>query len=177
MSRVGKNPVSLPSGVSVKSEAGLITVTGSKGSLNITYPKDVLIDVTDNEVKVSPANDSKLARALWGTFRSQINNMVIGVSQGFVKNLEIKGVGYRASIQGSILTLALGYSHEIKFVIPKDITISVDKQTLLKVEGIDSQKVGQIASELRSLRKPEPYKGKGVRYSDEYVRIKEGKKK
>jgi large subunit ribosomal protein L6 len=177
MSRVGKNPVILPSGVTARKELDVLTVKGVKGDLSISCPKDVVIDLTDTEVCVSPANESKLSRALWGTFRSRINNMVIGVSQGFVKSLEIKGVGYRASIQGNLLTLALGYSHEIKFVVPDDITITVDKQTSLKVEGIDSQKVGQIASQLRALRKPEPYKGKGVRYTDEYVRIKEGKKK
>ncbi len=177
MSRVGKNPVSIPDGVQVKKDGNIVTVTGKKGELSLPFTKDVSVDIEDGQVVVSPADQTKKSRALWGTFRSRINNMVIGVSEGFTKELEVKGVGYRAAVQGNILTLALGYSHDIKFVIPEDINITVDKQTSLKVEGVDNQKVGQIAAELRSLRKPEPYKGKGVRYSDEYVRIKEGKKK
>lgn len=177
MSRVGKNPIVIPDAVQVEKNDFIVTVKGKKGELSIATTKDVSVEIEQEQVVVSPVGQSKKARALWGTFRSRINNMTIGVSEGFEKSLEIKGVGYRAAVQGNILTLALGYSHDIKFVIPDDISISVDKQTSLKIEGIDNQKVGQIAAELRSLRKPEPYKGKGVRYSDEYVRIKEGKKK
>lgn len=177
MSRVGKLPVTIPSGVNITLDSDNIVVKGAKGELSMFTSKEVDIVQQDGTIIVSPANKTKKSRAMWGTMRSCIQNMVQGVTEGFSKSLDIKGVGYRASISGNILTLALGYSHDIKFVIPDDIKVVVDKQTNIVISGINIQKVGQIAAELRALRKPEPYKGKGVRYSDEYVRIKEGKKK
>lgn len=177
MSRVGKLPITIPAGVDITLADSVIKVKGAKGELSLPFTKDVEVSKEDGQVFVKPANQTKRSRALWGTIRSRINNMVKGVTDGFTKNLEVKGVGYRAALQGDILTLALGYSHDIKFVVPDDITVKVEKQTGISIFGIDNQKVGQIAAELRSLRKPEPYKGKGVRYADEYVRIKEGKKK
>jgi large subunit ribosomal protein L6 len=177
MSRVGKLPVALPAGVDVMLDEASIVVKGSKGQLSMPLTKDVVVTKEGNAILVQPVDDSRRSRSMWGTVRNRIQNMVTGVTKGWVKNLEIRGVGYRAAINGNILSLSLGYSHEIKFVVPKDITVKVDKQTALEVAGIDNQKVGQIAAEIRALRKPEPYKGKGVRYSDEYVRIKEGKKK
>jgi large subunit ribosomal protein L6 len=177
MSRVGKLPVALPSGVDVVLDEVSIVVKGSKGQLSMPLTKDVLVTKEGGAVLVKPFDDSRRSRSMWGTVRNSIENMVTGVTKGCVKNLEIRGVGYRASINGNLLTLSLGYSHEIKFVVPNDISIKVEKQTLIEVAGIDNQKVGQIAAEIRALRKPEPYKGKGVRYANEYVRIKEGKKK
>jgi large subunit ribosomal protein L6 len=177
MSRVGKLPVALPVGVDVVLDETSIVVKGSKGQLSMPLTKDVVVTKDGAAVVVKPFDDSRRSRSMWGTVRNSIENMVTGVTKGCVKNLEIRGVGYRAAINGNLLTLSLGYSHEIKFVVPEDILVKVDKQTLLEISGIDNQKVGQIAAEIRALRKPEPYKGKGVRYSDEYVRIKEGKKK
>lgn len=177
MSRVGKLPVALPVGVDVVLDETSIVVKGSKGQLFMPLTKDVVVTKDGSAVVVKPFDDSRRSRSMWGTVRNSIENMVTGVTKGCVKNLEIRGVGYRAAINGNLLTLSLGYSHEIKFVVPEDILVKVDKQTLLEISGIDNQKVGQIAAEIRALRKPEPYKGKGVRYSDEYVRIKEGKKK
>jgi large subunit ribosomal protein L6 len=177
MSRVGKLPVDLPSGVEITLNDDLIIVKGSKGELSMPLTKDVSLTKEGNSVVVKPIDDSRRSRSMWGTVRNRVQNMVTGVANGCVKNLEIRGVGYRAAISGNMLTLSLGYSHEIKFIVPKDISVKVDKQTLIEISGIDNQKVGQIAAEIRALRKPEPYKGKGVRYAGEYVRIKEGKKK
>ena len=177
MSRIGKQPVILPEGVDVVLSDSLITVKGSKGELSEKLPNLVSIDKNSGAINVTPKNDSKSAKASWGLTRTIINNMVSGVTDGYRRNLEINGVGYRASIDGSILTLQLGFSHDIKIAIPNDIKVECPKPTELVVIGIDKQRVGQFASEIRSLRKPEPYKGKGVRYSDEFVRRKEGKKK
>lgn len=177
MSRVGKLPVEIPAAVTIEIAADKVSVKGPKGELVTKITGDVNVSVEGTQLWVKPANDGKRSRAMWGTVRSNVQNLVTGVTDGFVKNLEVRGVGYRCAVAGEILTLFLGYSHDIKYVIPKGITIAVEKQTLLTISGADKQLVGQVASELRALRKPEPYKGKGVRYADEYVRMKEGKKK
>lgn len=177
MSRVGKAPVEIPSGVTVTVNGRHITVKGSKGEMEFTSPPEVKIEVQDNQAVFSPASNSKQARALWGLSRRHVANMVHGVSEGFTKELEIQGVGFRASADKEYVTLALGFSHEIKYAIPEDIEVKVEKQTQLTISGKDKRQVGQVASEIRSLRPPEPYKGKGVRGKDEYVRRKEGKKK
>lgn len=177
MSRVGKLPVAIPSGVTVDIKNDHIAVKGKNGELKTLITGDVKVTIDDGKVVVAPANDSKRARAMWGTVRANLNNVIKGVTDGFTRNLEINGVGYRAAIQGEILSLSLGYSHEIKYMIPKGIKIAVDKQTALSITGNDKQRVGQVAAEIRSLRGPEPYKGKGVKYSDERIRRKEGKKK
>lgn len=177
MSRVGKLPVEIPAAVTIEIASDSVSVKGPKGELTTNLTKDVIVTVEGAQLLVKPANDGKRSRAMWGTVRSNVQNLVTGVTDGFVKNLEVRGVGYRCAVAGDILTLFLGYSHDIKYVIPKGVTIAVEKQTLLTISGADKQQVGHVASELRALRKPEPYKGKGVRYADEYVRMKEGKKK
>lgn len=177
MSRIGKYPVEIPSGVSVSLSGQDITVKGPKGELQRRLNDNVSVTQEDNKLVVKPRSESRLARSIWATTRTVVNNMVTGVSKGFVKNLEIKGVGYRAAMQGQTLVLQLGYSHEVRYDIPKGITIGVEKQTELSVSGIDKELVGQVAAEIREWRKPEPYKGKGVRYQGEYIAMKEGKKK
>lgn len=177
MSRIGKLPIAIPAGVEVALDHLSVSVKGKNGNLVTKITGEVKVSVTDGKVQVVPANNSKRARAMWGLSRTLINNMIVGVTSGFAKRLEIKGVGYRASVEGNILTLALGYSHEIKYVVPAGILIQAEKPTLLVISGADAQKVGEVAAQLRALRKPEPYKGKGVRYEDEYVMMKEGKKK
>lgn len=177
MSRVGKLPVAIPSGVTAEVGSQAITVKGKKGALTLGLTGDVTVTVDNGQVLVAPANDSARSRAMWGTTRANIHNMVHGVSEGFVMRLEIQGVGYRAAVEGNVLTLTLGYSHEIKFMIPEGVKAEVDKQTLIALSGYDRQLLGQVAAEIRRLRKPEPYKGKGVRYEGEKVRKKEGKKK
>lgn len=177
MSRIGKLPITVPAGVEVKIEDRLVTVKGKNGQMEQKIVGDVNVSLNDGEIKVVPANDSKRARAMWGMSRTLINNMITGVTEGFTKRLEIRGVGFRASVEGKILSLSLGFSHEIKYAIPEGISIVAEKPTLLVISGNDAQKVGQVAALLRSLRKPEPYKGKGVRYEDERVIMKEGKKK
>lgn len=176
MSRLGKLPVEIPAQVQVELSKDRCTVKKGNVALSTLITGDVLVTVDDGKIWVKPANDSKRARTMWGTVRSNIRNLVTGVSEGFTRTLEVKGVGYRAAVQGNILTLALGYSHEIKYIVPQGIEVKVDKQNIV-IAGADKQRVGQVAAELRALRKPEPYKGKGVRYSDERVRMKEGKKK
>ena len=177
MSRVGKMPIAVPQGVDVKITPEAVTIKGSLGSLSL--PANGLVTVTQDgaTLKVAPANASAEANAMSGTFRALLNNTVNGVSKGFEKKLEITGVGYRAALQGKNLQLALGYSHDVVYAIPEGITITVPKPTEINVAGIDSQRVGQVAAEIRSYRPPEPYKGKGVRYSDEFIFRKEGKKK
>ena len=175
MSRIGKKPVSIPSGVEFNENDGVITVKGSKGQLQKDLHPAVTVALADNEVTVSPANETKLAQALWGTFASHIANMVEGVTNGFQKQLIIEGVGYRAEVQGQTLTMQLGYSHPIILQIPEGLTVTVEKNTLT-VAGIDKEAIGQFAADIRSYRTPEPYKGKGIRYSDEVIRRKEGKK-
>jgi large subunit ribosomal protein L6 len=177
MSRIGKLPITVPQGVEVKIEDHLVTVKGQKGQLQQKIVGDVNVTLNNGEIKVDPANDSKRARSMWGMSRTLINNMITGVTEGFTKRLEIRGVGFRAAVDGKILSLSLGFSHEIKYAIPEGISIVAEKPTLLVISGTDAQRVGQVAATLRSLRKPEPYKGKGVRYEDERVIMKEGKKK
>ncbi|HEX5318726.1 MAG TPA: 50S ribosomal protein L6 [Stellaceae bacterium] len=177
MSRIGKNPVAIPSGVTVDLAGQVLTAKGSLGSLSLTVHGDVEATVADGNVTVAPRNETKRARALWGTTRALVNNMVTGVSTGFTRNLEINGVGYRAAVQGNTLTLQLGYSHDIVYPIPGDVKIACERPTAISVTGADRQRVGQIAAEIRGYRPPEPYKGKGIKYSDETVRRKEGKKK
>ena len=177
MSRLGKLPVEIPAKVEVTLNEDSIRIKGPKGELSTLITGDVNVRVDDGKVWVQPANDSSRSRAMWGTVRSNVNNLVKGVTEGFSKTLEITGVGYKTAINKDVLTLSLGFSHEVKYVMPAGITCTVDKQTTVVITGADKQKVGQVASELRALRKPEPYKGKGVRYSTEIVRRKEGKKK
>lgn len=177
MSRVGKLPVKLAAGVSVDIKNSIVEVKGKLGSLSIPYVDDVIIESKDDNLVVSPANDSKKSTALWGTFRSVLNNAVAGVSEGFKIRLEVKGVGYRTSIKGKILTLALGYSHDIKYLLPEGIDIKCETQTLLVVSGIDKQKVGQVSADIMKLRPFEPYKGKGIYKEGQPGRRKEGKKK
>ena len=178
MSRVGKKPVAIPSGVTVTVTKGEIAVKGSKGELKSKLAPEVTVSVEGSNVIVLPINnEDKRSLAMWGTTRNHVNNMVEGVSKGFTTKLEIQGVGFRAAADKNYLTLALGYSHEIKFAIPAGISIVCEKPTLVAITGFDKRLVGQVAAEIRSLRKPEPYKGKGVRYEGEYVPMKEGKKK
>jgi len=177
MSRIGKKPVVVPAGVTAKVDGQLVSVKGAKGQLEFLVPDEVSVTQQDNAIKVDPRGDSKRARALWGTARARVNNIVVGVTKGFEKKLEITGVGYRAAVQGKNLQLALGYSHDVNFPIPAGITIVTPKPTEITISGIDKQQVGQIAAEIRALRGPEPYKGKGVKYVDEFIFRKEGKKK
>ncbi|MCZ4283002.1 50S ribosomal protein L6 [Kiloniella laminariae] len=177
MSRVGKNPVEVPGGVEVKVDGNVVTAKGKLGQLSFAATDDVSISLEEGKVVVKPANDSKRARSMWGTARSRVENLVIGVSQGYTKSLEINGVGYRAAVQGNALNLQLGFSHDVNYPIPEGISIVCEKPTAVAVSGIDKQKVGQVAAEIRAYRPPEPYKGKGVKYADEVVLRKEGKKK
>ena len=177
MSRIGKNPVVIPSGVQVNLADQVLTVSGSKGKLTLTISSDVTATVADGAVTIAPASESKQSRAMWGTTRALVNNMVAGVSAGFTRTLEINGVGYRAAVQGRTLNLQLGYSHDIPYPIPQDIQIVCERPTLSAISGADRQRVGQIAAEIRGYRPPEPYKGKGIKYAEETIRRKEGKKK
>ncbi len=177
MSRIGKHPVTVPSGVDVQLADKDVTVKGSKGVLSMTFVEDVIVERIDDKIWVKPRNDSKRARQMWGMQRTLLNNLVEGVTNGFTKKLEIVGVGYRAAVQGKVLTLALGYSHDINYKFPDDIDIKCPTATAIEISGANKQRVGQIAAEIRSYRKPEPYKGKGVKYADEFIFRKEGKKK
>jgi large subunit ribosomal protein L6 len=177
MSRVGKNPVLLPQGVTCQINGQEIMIKGKKGELLAQTSKEVQVTCEDNAILVRPRDDSKQARMLWGTWKNRIKNMVEGVSDGFTVRLEINGVGYRAAVEGSVLKLQLGYSHDILYPIPEGIQISCEKPTAVAVSGVDRQQVGQVAAEIRSYRKPEPYKGKGVKYEGEHIVRKEGKKK
>jgi large subunit ribosomal protein L6 len=175
MSRLGKLPISLPNGTQVKIEKDLIVVRGPKGELKQKLVEPVKIEVTNEELKVSvPHPERKREKALWGLYRSLINNMVKGVNEGFEKKLEIVGVGYRAEMRGDKLILNVGYSHPVEFTIPADIKSQVDGN-IINISGIDKQRVGEIAAQIRKVRKPEPYKGKGIKYIDEVIRRKEGK--
>ena len=175
MSRVGIKPISLPDKVEVKIDGSNVTVKGPKGELSFTLPAGISIKLEESEVVLTRASEKREHRALHGTARSLINNMIKGVSEGFSKDLEIHGVGMRAAVKGKDLDLSLGFSHPLLHPIPEGLTVTVNENTKIKVEGIDKQLVGQFAAEVRSYYPPEPYKGKGVRYSDEYVRRKEGK--
>jgi len=177
MSRVGKNPVAVPTGVEVRLADNTFSAKGKLGELQLAISDQVETRIEDGKVWVKPANDSKQARMMWGTTRNLVRNLITGVSQGYSRSLEISGVGYRAAVQGKNLQLQLGYSHDVVFPIPADVTIKCDKPTSITVSGADKQRVGQIAAEIRSFRKPEPYKGKGIKYSDETILRKEGKKK
>ena len=177
MSRIGKKPVELPSGVTATVSGQSIEVKGPKGVRSFKATDDVEIKLEDNVVHVNPRGKSKRARQQWGMSRTMVQNLVIGVTEGFKKELEIQGVGYRAQMQGNTLKLNLGLSHDVEYVAPEGVTITAPKQTEIVVEGIDQQAVGQVAAEIRAWRAPEPYKGKGIRYKDEYIFRKEGKKK
>jgi large subunit ribosomal protein L6 len=177
MSRVGKKPVTVPSGVTANVQGQTVSVKGPKGTLSFVVDENVAVVMDKGAIKVDPRNETKRARAMWGTSRALIDNMVTGVTKGFEKKLEINGVGYRASVQGKNLQLALGYSHDVVYPIPEGITVATPKPTEIVVSGIDLRKVGQVAAEIRKHRSPEPYKGKGVKYSDEFIFRKEGKKK
>jgi large subunit ribosomal protein L6 len=177
MSRIGKKPVELPSGVSASVSGQTIEVKGPKGTHSFTATDDVSIEQNDNSITVTPRGKSKRARQQWGMSRTMVANMVQGVTEGFKKELEINGVGYRAAVQGNVLKLNLGYSHDVDFEIPAGVTVTAPKQTEIVVEGSDPQLVGQVAANIRDWRRPEPYKGKGIKYKDEYIFRKEGKKK
>ena len=177
MSRVGKKPVSVPSGVTATVDGQMVKVKGAKGELSFLVPEEVSVVLQDGAVTVTPRDQSKIARAKWGLSRAQVANLVQGVANGFEKRLEINGVGYKAAVAGKVLKLSLGYSHDIDYEIPAGITIVTPKPTEVVVSGIDKQRVGQTAAEIRDFRGPEPYKGKGVKYSDEFIFRKEGKKK
>ena len=177
MSRTGKKPIAPVSGVTVTINDRTVTAKGPKGEQSLTLMDIVNAKLTDGAVVVEPANESTEARAAWGTTRALINNMVVGVSAGFEKKLQIQGVGYRAAMQGKDIKLSLGFSHEVVFETPKGITIAAPTQTEVVVTGSDKQQVGQVAADIRGWRPPEPYKGKGVRYVGEYIARKEGKKK
>ncbi len=178
MSRVGKYPVKMPSGVTGTLSGQKFTAKGKNGELSYTASDEVTLKIeADNSVSVTPLSKSKRARSLWGTDRANINNIVRGVSEGFTKTLEIEGVGLKAAVQGKDVVLSLGFSHEIRYPIPAGITIKAEKPTVLVISGNEKQVVGQVAAEIRGFKKPEPYKGKGIRYAGEYILRKEGKKK
>ena len=177
MSRVGKHPVVIPQGVTVEVAGQTVTAKGKLGTLKLVAGSDVAAAVKDGKVVVTPKAETKRARMQWGTTRALVNNMVSGVSKGFSVGLEINGVGYRAAVQGKTLNLQLGFSHEINFPIPDDIKITCEKPTSIQIAGADRQRVGEVAAKLRGMRKPEPYKGKGIKYDTETIRRKEGKKK
>ncbi len=177
MSRIGKKPIAVPSGVTVTLDGQDVKVKGSKGELALTLVDDVKIEQGENGLVVEPRGDSKRARSMWGMSRTLVANMITGVSEGFVRELEINGVGYRAQMKGKDLQLQLGFSHDVLFPVPDGIKIECEKNTQIKISGIDKQQVGQVAAKIRGYRPPEPYKGKGVKYADEYIFRKEGKKK
>ncbi len=177
MSRIGKRPVAIPSGVTASIEGSLLSVKGPKGTLTLPLRDEISYTVDGDAIVVKPATDTKAARAFWGMQRTLVNNLVEGVTQGFTKVLEITGVGYRAQAQGKTLRLQLGYSHDVNFAVPEGIEIKTPDNTTVEISGIDKQQVGQVAAEIRRWRKPEPYKGKGIKYRGEYVFRKEGKKK
>jgi large subunit ribosomal protein L6 len=177
MSRIGKKPIVIPAGVTAKLDGQTIAVKGAKGELKFTAPKEVGISIDGGAVHVTPHDEDKRSRAMWGTARAQVQNLVGGVTKGFEKKLEINGVGYKAAVAGKNLQLSLGYSHDILYPIPTGVTITAAKPTEISVAGIDKRQVGQVAAEIRGFRRPEPYKGKGVKYAGEFIFRKEGKKK
>jgi large subunit ribosomal protein L6 len=177
MSRIGKKPVAIPAGVTARLDGQSIAVKGAKGELKFTAPDEVRVSVDGGMIHVAPHGEDKRARAMWGTARARIQNLVAGVTKGFEKKLEISGVGYKAAVAGKNLQLSLGYSHDVVFAIPAGVTIATPKPTEITIAGIDKRQVGQVAAEIRAFRGPEPYKGKGVKYADEFIFRKEGKKK
>jgi len=177
MSRIGKHPVAVPAGTTVSVEGQTINAKGKLGELSAVLHDAVSATFEDGKITVEPREMDRQGRSLWGTSRTMVANLVKGVSEGFTEKLEISGVGYRAALDGSILNLQLGYSHDIKYAVPKEIKVVVETPTSIQISGADKQKVGQLASEIRAFRQPEPYKGKGVKYAGEMIRRKEGKKK
>ena len=177
MSRIGKKPVAIPSGVTATIEGGQLSVKGPKGTLALTLREEISYTLEEGSILVKPADGSKQARAFCGMQRTLVQNLITGVSEGYTKVLEITGVGYRANSQGKTLKLQLGYSHDVDFAVPAGIEIKTPDNTTVEISGIDKQQVGQVAAEIRRWRKPEPYKGKGIKYRGEYIFRKEGKKK
>ena len=177
MSRIGKKEITVPSGVTLTHTGQTVTAKGPKGELSFTMPDSIQGRLDGSTFHVSPVEGAEKASAMWGMTRTMVDNLIQGVTEGYKKDLELRGVGYRAQMKGNTLVMQLGYSHDVEYPAPEGITIAVGKPTEVSVSGIDKQKVGQVAAEIRSFRKPEPYKGKGVRYVGEYVRQKEGKKK
>ncbi|QZP06719.1 50S ribosomal protein L6 [Caenibius sp. WL] len=177
MSRIGKKPVAIPGGVTANIADGVLTVKGPKGTLTLTLADEVTYALEDGSISVQPANDSKRARSFWGMQRTLVSNLVEGVTEGFSKTLTITGVGYRANAQGKKLKLQLGYSHDVDLDVPEGLDVKTPDQTTVEISGVDKQQVGQFAAEIRRWRKPEPYKGKGIKYRGEFIFRKEGKKK
>jgi len=177
MSRIGKRAIAVPSGVTANVEGQTVKIKGPKGALQVALHDDVSVKLESGQIKIAPRAETKRARAQWGTSRTLVNNLISGVTKGFEQRLEISGVGYRAAVQGKNLQLALGYSHDVVYPIPEGIQIAVPKPTEITISGSDIQRVGQVAAEIRAYRPPEPYKGKGVKYVDEFIFRKEGKKK
>lgn len=181
MSKIARNPVIVPDGVTVELKGQTVKVKGPKGELSLVAHNDVTVATEDHEgkkaIRVKAVSEERQARALWATTWRNIRNMMVGVKEGYTKSLEIQGVGLRANVQGKNLVMQMGFSHDVIYPMPEGITITVDKQTAIKITGIDKQKVGQVAAEIRGVKPPEPYKGKGIRYTDEFVLRKEGKKK
>ena len=177
MSRIGKKPVTVPAGVTATVDGGILSVKGPKGTLTLQMRDEIKYDLADGSIAVNPANGTKQARAFWGMQRTLVQNLVTGVTDGFTKKLLITGVGYRANAQGKKLKLQLGYSHDVDIDVPEGLTVATPDQTTVEISGADKQKVGQLAAEIRRWRKPEPYKGKGIKYDGEFIFRKEGKKK
>ena len=177
MSRIGKRPVAVPAGVTATTEGSTLSVKGPKGTLSLAMRDEISYDISADGISVQPANDTKQARAFWGMQRTLVQNLVTGVTEGFNKRLEITGVGYRANAQGRKLKLQLGYSHDVDMDVPEGVDVKTPDQTTVEISGADKQKVGQFAAEIRRWRKPEPYKGKGIKYAGEFIFRKEGKKK
>jgi large subunit ribosomal protein L6 len=177
MSRIGKKPIEVPEGVTVEVNGQDVKAKGAKGELSLRIHDDVSVKMEDNVISFAPRTQSQLAKKLYPTMRTLVNNIVVGVTEGYEKNLEIHGVGLRGNMQGNTLVMQLGYSHEVRYDVPQGVQVAVEEQTKIKVTGIDKQLVGEVAAKIRSFKTPEPYKGKGIRYSDEYVMRKEGKKK
>ncbi|MCF6196045.1 MAG: 50S ribosomal protein L6 [Emcibacter sp.] len=177
MSRIGKKPIAVPQGIEANLNGKDLTIKGPKGSLSMTFVNDVDVTLADGNISVNPVGETKRARSMWGMQRTLAFNLIEGVSNGFSKTLQLVGVGYRASVQGKQIKLQLGFSHDVMYDIPEGIDVKCPDQTTIIISGIDKQKVGQVAAEIREWRKPEPYKGKGVKYADEYIFRKEGKKK
>ena len=177
MSRIGKKPVTVPSGVTATIDGGQISVKGPKGTLTMPLRDEISYTMEEGGISVVPANDTKRARAFWGMQRTMVQNLITGVSEGFTKKLVITGVGYRAAAQGKTLNLKLGYSHDVNIDVPEGLTVATPDNTTINITGTDKQKVGQLAAEIRRWRKPEPYKGKGIKYDGEFIFRKEGKKK
>ena len=177
MSRVGSSAITIPADVTLSNDGGVIVVKGKNGELSTSLHSDVELSVADNVATLKPARDTRQAKALWGTMRSNLNNMVVGVTEGFTRKLEINGVGYRAAMQGNKLILSLGFSHPVEMEVPAGLKVAVENNTSVIITGADKQLLGQFASEVRAKRPPEPFKGKGVKYADEYIVRKEGKKK